>query len=58
MEKFIAPAVEAGDKPRDSAALRDSPGVKLFAKRGGANKPRAAAPYNLQQTLFNIDSNR
>jgi hypothetical protein len=55
-ENYSALDVESGDKARDSAAVRESLRVKLFAKGGGANKPRRETPYNLLQTLLYIRS--
>jgi len=44
--------VDSGEAPADSADIRGPALVKLFAKSGGANKPRVRTPYNLLQTLF------
>ena len=52
MKKFLEQAVESGDEQRESTAPLSPTRVKLFAKSGGANKPRDATPYNLLQTLY------
>jgi hypothetical protein len=41
--------VDFGDKFSESAASREAVKVKLFAKSGGANKPRCQPTNNLQQ---------
>ncbi|HEX8213974.1 MAG TPA: uroporphyrinogen decarboxylase family protein, partial [Allosphingosinicella sp.] len=53
MNWFRAYPVDSGEKRSESAGLRGCPGVKLFAKSGGANKPHHPSSYNLHQTLFN-----
>jgi len=52
MEKFLPPAVNRGDKWRDSASFGRCAPVKLLARTGEGNKPRFTKPYNLQQTLY------